>query len=444
MGRHSLEHIRFGYGLTPDEPVHMGAPELLNGLKEPDELALIYPREPSNDRLQTMSVYHSHRRKDRRSEITVSMLKRLRRLSSKDFAVRLTRSVAAKAGFRERLVAFWSDHFTVAAQTLNVSVLIGPFHDEAIRPNLTGPFSQLLFAAATHPAMLHYLDQQNSVGPNSVLAKEGRGLNENLAREILELHSLGVGASYGQNDVTEFAKLLTGLRVTPNGMRYVPAFAEPGAKRVLGKTYGGNVGAIEILSAFEDIALKPETADHLARKLVIHFIEDVPEEALVTRMAAAYLASGGKLMSLYEVMLADPTAWSPDLRKVKQPYDFMVSAARAIGVTADQIMDMGRGAFRSAVATPLARMGQPPFEPMGPDGWPEEAEAWITPAMLAGRIDWASGMAERLAGKVDPRTLLDRVLPGLASDDLRFAVNATESGWEGVALILASPEFNRR
>ena len=444
MSAGGLEHIRFGYGLTGAALPALSGADLQFALLGPDKMATRFARATSQDRLAAVHAFVGQRNRDPQSKLTQSMQKTLRQTHSEDFKAALARAVAAPVGFRERLAAFWADHFTVAAQNTRVATLVGPFHDEAIRPHLAGPFSQMLFAASTHPAMLLYLDQQNSVGPNAKLSRDGQGLNENLAREILELHSLGVGASYSQGDVTEFAKLLTGLRVTPGGMRYQAGLAEPGAKAVLGVLYGGASSLDQIRAALVDIALKPETAQHLAHKLVTHFITDTPDPALVARMAEAYLASGGSLMALYEVMLASSDAWQADLRKIKQPFDFIVSSGRAIGVTADQVMGLDRKQFGAAVVRPLTRMGQKPFEPRGPDGWPEEADAWVTPAMLAARIDWSARVAEELAGKVDPRRLLEAVLPGLASDDLRFAVNGTESGWEGVALILASPQFNRR
>ena len=306
----------------------------------------------------------------------------------------------------------------------------------------------MLIATTTHPMMLHFLDQSSSIGPQSRRAKvsdKQRGLNENLARELLELHTLGVGSAYGQEDVTQLAALLTGLRVTPNGFRFNPSLAEPGAEVVLGASYGGGAARLaDIDAALDDLALHPDTARHLATKLVAHFISDTPDPGMITAMSDAYLAADGDMMALYKTMLDHPASWGTRLEKVKPPFDYVVSSLRALSVIPKALDALNRKDLRNGIAQPLIAMGQTPARPPGPDGWPETADAWITPALLTARIEWSAGLARLFAEDLDPRTFLETALGGLASRNLTFAAAGAETRWEGVAVVLASPEFNRR
>ena len=441
----ALSAIRFGYGIDARAPRMVDAAGLLADVTGPDTTIDQFPRETTQKRVALLAAFRDARKAGGTTSMGADMVRKgLRQRRFADLRVALQRPLAAPVGFRERLAAFWADHFTVAARGLALRSFVAPYHDEAIRPHLAGRFADMLFAALTHPAMLLYLDQQASVGPNSPAAKGALGLNENLAREALELHTLGVGADYTQTDVTEFAELLTGLRVNRDGMVFSRRFAEPGSETVLGKVYGPKPSLETIRSALRDIALRPDTAAHLARKLAVHFVSDVPDPDMVASMTAAYLANGGHLLPVYDAMLAHPAAWQAALTKVKPPMDYIISAARAVGLMPEEIGKMRRGDLNRSVLGPLARMGQTPFLPRGPDGWAEAADAWVTPATLAARIDWATALAEARGSALDPRLLLDVVLPGFASERLRFAVAGTESGWEGVALILASPQFNRR
>lgn len=354
--------------------------------------------------------------------------------------------LGAPSAFRERLVAFWTDHFTVAATSRPAALLLADMIRTAIRPHVTGRFGDMLMAVTTHPAMLFYLNQVQSVGPGSGPGlRRGRGLNENLAREILELHSLGVGGAYRQDDVRAFAELLTGLSVDGGGFRFRPAIAEPGAEVLLGRSYGGGRARLgDIRAALQDIALHRDTARHLARKLVVHFIGMEPRQEHVDAIARAYLQGDGELTAAYAALLGDARAWEPLFGKARQPFDFVVAALRAAGQTAADIEALPPRMFRQGIVQPLALMGQPLMRPPGPDGWDEAAEAWITPPGLAARIRWAAGVAERLLSDRDPREFLDTTLADAAGPALRRAVGRAASRTDGLALVLASPEFNRR
>ena len=318
--------------------------------------------------------------------------------------------------------------------------------EDAIRPNITGSFSDLLTAATLHPAMLTYLDQSQSVGPNSFQGRrQEKGLNENLAREVIELHSLGVGAGYGQDDVRQMAELLTGVTYDPRvGTRFEPRRAEPGPETVLGVTYDGE-GMDPVRAALGDLGRRVETAGHIARKLAVHFVSDTPDASLVAALQAAFVASDGDLMAVYTALLTHPAAWQPQAEKVRQPVDFVIASLRALGVGGADVMAMSRNLFRAKLQGAMAEMGQPWKKPKGPDGWPEDAAAWISPQSLATRITWVMQMPEKLVPTMpDPVAMMTACLADRAGETLIWAVSKAENIREGVGLVLASADFNRR
>lgn len=358
----------------------------------------------------------------------------------------IARAIDAPDGFRERLARFWADHFTVRNRAGLDSALPGAFVEDAIRPYLGRRFADLLRAATLHPAMLAYLDQVSSVGPNSELGRRrGRGLNENLARELIELHTLGVGAAYTQADVRELAELLTGLGVdSGSGTVFRPDWAEPGAETVLGTTYGPE-GIAPVEAVLADLAARPETAGHIARKLAVHFVADDPPPALVADLAAVFRATGGDLPALHGALADHPAAWSAPLTKLRQPFEHVVAGLRALGVSGAQVMALPRGPLRRHLILPMARMGQPWQAPRGPDGWPEAAEAWVTPQLLAARIEWALEAPQRLVPELpDPADLARRALGPMAEGRVEWAASRAETRAEGVALVLSAPAFKWR
>ncbi|MEM7717757.1 MAG: DUF1800 domain-containing protein [Pseudomonadota bacterium] len=439
MRSETLSAIRFGYGRSPMNSAATTTAGLLDAAKASSNLS---PRLHSKTRRDQIAVHRAAR--DKGQEAQQEARRTLRRVLADDVRAYLSFAVS-DPGFGARLVSFWADHFTVAANGPLLGTLVPDFVETAIRPNIAGPFPDLLRAAIKHPAMLIYLNQVQSVGPNSRIGKRReRGLNENLAREILELHTLGVDAGYKQTDVQAFAELLTGLSADKGGFIFRQGISEPGPHLVLGKRYGQSETSLsDIDGALTDIALHPDTATHLARKLVLHFIGR-EDDALIARMADAYLAAKGDLPTLYAVMLDHDHAWTPHLQKAKLPFDFIVSALRAAGATAQDVAETSRGDLRTGVIGAMQMMGQPIFRPPGPDGWDENPDAWITPPGLAARIRWATEFAERIEATHDPRDFLQMALADVASPILEFAVGGSESGVEGIALTLVSPEFNRR
>lgn len=350
----------------------------------------------------------------------------------------------------ERLVHFWSNHFAVSVDKVLMVGLAGSFEADAIRPNVLGRFEDLLLAVVRHPAMLLYLDQAQSVGPGSVAGQRAlerqarvRGLNENLAREILELHTLGVRSGYTQDDVTEFARALTGWTLpgdapqdgSGSSFRFVAALHEPGARTVLGRRYADE-GEQQARAILHDLATAPATARHIATKLTRHFVADDPPPALVQRLADSFLRSGGDLTSLYRELVASPQAWEPAQAKFKSPWDWGVSCLRALG----------RRELPTRQASNLwTQLGQPVWRPGSPAGYGDMAATWAAPDALIRRVETAQRLAQQAGNTVDARALAPRLLPGDAlTEATAGAIARADSADTALALLLVAPEFLRR
>lgn len=452
MTETELAAIRFGYGLGPNRRA-ADAAALLRGLAAPDDGP---GRHPMMD-VKTASALEARFRAAQRAardggadaeEALKAVRAEMSGAGREALRLSMARCLDAESALRERLVMFWADHFTARPKANVLAAYVQPYLDATIRPHVTGRFADMLKAVVESPLMLAYLDQTGSIGPNSQIGrKRGKGLNENLAREMLELHTLGVGGAYGQADVRELAELLTGLdwRAT-EGFAFRRAMAEPGAETVLGKSYGGDPAELEAIhAALEDLAVHPDTARHMARKLAVHFVADTPPEALVEALEAAWRDNGGDLMAVYGVLLSHPEAWRPELGKVKPPFGFVVSALVALGMRGADLLALERRVFHRLLDNPMRTMGQRFFSPPGPDGWPETAQAWVTPQGVASRIRWSLDAPRRLVDPLpDPRGFVQVALGGLAPQRLVGAVNGAESRVQGLALVLASPAFNRR
>jgi uncharacterized protein (DUF1800 family) len=357
---------------------------------------------------------------------------------------RFQRAVQARAGLVERLVAFWANHFCVSVAKSNfIRISAGAFEREAIRPHVLGRFSDMLFAVESHPAMLHYLDNQQSIGPNSQAGlRQNRGLNENLAREIMELHTLGVDGGYTQADVTSLARILTGWTIAgragklgePGTYVFNPNAHEPGPQVLLGKTYAPE-GTRQGEAALLGLARHPATAKHIATKLCRHFVADEPPPALAARLAGVFSATDGDLKAVTLALIDAPEAWTAPLTKMRMPYEFLVAAMRITGRVPE---DPG------ALLHPLAMLGMPFWTPPGPNGFPDTAAAWASPEGMKLRLDVASQAASRLRDPPDPRELLDAIAGGAASEETRQAVARAETKQQGIALLLMSPEVQRR
>ena len=372
----------------------------------------------------------------------------LRDSAGADFLARIRLGATTDAGFRERWALFWANHFTVSAIKLTTAPVVGPFEQEAIRPRVFGRFEDLLVAASSHPAMLLYLDQTRSIGPDSVAARRAAdadreaGLNENLAREIMELHTVGVEAGYSQADVTEFARAMTGWSVgrfekpeEPGGQFMFRPFAhEPGARTIMGRQYGED-GQGQALAVMKDLAANPHTARHLAIKISRHFVADDPPPALTARLERTWLDTGGDLAAVARALVKSPQAWAPEPAKFKTPYEFMVSAWRASDTVPDDV---------TKVAPVLNAMGQKAFSAPSPKGWPEEAQAWCAPDAVIKRMAWSEALADQAIGQRDPGELASNALGARLSPPVAKAISRAETRSEGLAILLMSPEFQRR
>jgi uncharacterized protein (DUF1800 family) len=357
---------------------------------------------------------------------------------------RLQRAVIADCGFVERLVAFWSNHFCISANKGGLARMwAGSFEREAIRPHVLGRFGDMLKAVEQHPAMLFFLDNQQSLGPESRAGQNRkRGLNENLAREIMELHTLGVGGGYSQEDVTSLARIITGWTFAgrqgqlgaPGSFVFNANAHQPGAQRLLGNTYENN-GVAQGEAALADIARHPSTAKFIATKFARHFVADDPPPALVARLQETFRNTDGDLKALTFVLLDSDEAWQAPLTKLRSPYEFLVATGRLLGRIPE---DPGR------YLGSLNLLGQPLWSPSGPNGFPDTNAAWAAPEGMKLRLDVSAQVASRLADSIDPRDLLELVAADAASPETRQTVEHAESRQQALALLLMSPEFQRR
>ena len=432
---------RFGLGARPGEiegiagdPAGWVLGQFRAETDRPTALAAV---QATPERLRrTVQAFHDVRVD---ADAARTMRQTARALLTDDIGHRVDHALVTDRPVHERLVQFWSNHFTVAATRGTTVSVAMPFEVEAIRPHVTGRFRALLGAVTRHPAMLLYLDNVLSVGPNSPFGqRRGRGLNENLARELLELHTLGVDGDYTQADVRALARILTGWSVTlaaeprPGQFRFLPARHEPGDKTLLGVRIA-EAGVAEGEAALDLLARHPATARHLATKLARHFVADDLPDTLVDRLAAVFRDTDGDLTALYRALVTAPEAWADPLAKIKTPNDLVLSAGRALGVSDTQ-----------AVTGSLHLMGQMPFAAPSPAGWPDRAVDWIGPEAMLTRADWATAAGRRVGRNARPAALLDQAVGPLAAARTRFLVQGAPSQAEGIALVLMSPAFQRR
>jgi uncharacterized protein (DUF1800 family) len=371
---------------------------------------------------------------------------------------RLTGALTTPTPFVERLVYFWSNHFAVSIEKQPVALMAGAFETEAIRPHVLGRFEDMLVAVEQHPAMQYFLDQTGSIGPDSVAAEKAEarnakrrvGLNENLARETMELHTLGVRTGYTQQDVTEFAKALTGWSVTglqaaqlptplpPGVFVFRPQAHEPGERTVMGRTYSdlpGPRGVQQGLTMLHDFARAPATAQHIARKLAVHFVSDNPPPSLVARLADTFQKSDGDLPTVYRALIDAQEAWQPVNAKFKTPWEWTVSATRGLG---------WQSAEANRTAPLLRQLGQPIWQPGSPAGYDDIAASWAAPDALVRRVEFAQKLASRVSDRVDARTVGPQWLAGSLSSATATEIGRAESASDALALLMVSPDFLRR
>jgi uncharacterized protein (DUF1800 family) len=369
-------------------------------------------------------------------------------------AARYECAINSDEPLRERLTHFWTNHFAVSADKVVALGLAGALENEAIRPHLSGRFVDMLLAVERHPAMILYLDNQQSSGPNSELAKfvarrrpdseRKIGINENLAREILELHTLGVNGGYTQADVTTFAQALTGWSVgggkgrlaqgEPGEFVFREGVHEPGGKVILGMRYSED-GYAQAKAVLDDLARHPSTAKFIATKLVRHFVGDESAPATVEKIAKVFRDSDGHLPTVHRAVVDLAQPWQEPFAKFKTPHEFVVSTFRALNFVPKQPQQV-LSAFDS--------LGQRPYSPGSPAGWPDSADHWDGPDALMKRIEWSTLIGERTGTRVSPLELADQLLGPALGDHSRTAIARAASSAQALTLLLVSPEFQRR
>jgi uncharacterized protein (DUF1800 family) len=367
-----------------------------------------------------------------------------------EVSARFAHALGCNRPFIERLTQFWTNHFAISVDKGELPALAGSFEREAIRPNVLGHFALLLQSVERHPAMLIYLDNQNSAGPNSKAAQNSAqrnaqakvGINENLAREILELHTLGVGGGYTQQDVTTFACVISGWSFgrlngrleSPGAFMFRPQLHEPGPKTVLGKRYldTGYLQGVDVLS---DLATHPSTAHFIATKLARHFIADDPPHSVVDRLARAFSESGGHLSTVYAALIDSPEAWKQPLTKFKTPADYIVSSYRGLNLPMPE---------DRALAGLFDQLGQRTYAPGSPAGWPDRSADWDGASALLKRIEWADKIGQKIGSKRDAEQLAADLLGKTLSETTRIALAGAASPSQAITLLLSAPEFMRR
>ncbi len=389
---------------------------------------------------QRLAEFRGALGKDRSEEDKKKARRAAREAYRQDVFARADVALKTEAPFVERLVRFWSNHFTVSATRPPVLPIAGPFEAEVIRPYVTGRFANMLRASARHPAMLLYLDNARSIGPNSWAGRRsGRGLNENYARELLELHTLGVDGGYTQDDVIELARILTGWMVgRPRDrdfgqFRFLQAAHEPGPKVLFNHIYQQG-GIAEGDAALATLARHPSTARHIATKLARHFVADDPPPSAVQRLETVFRQTDGDLGAVSQALIDLPDAWEMRGSKVLSADEFVIASLRATGLDPQTIRFPGA----------LLVLGQATWMAPSPAGWPDRSEDWIGPEAITKRMDLARALAEPASRMVDPAVLFEDTIGPIASETTRFHALRAPSAADAVALVLMSPEFQRR
>ena len=419
--------VRFGLGRRGTEPLPSDPSSwLLDQLRQPDPTRLDDP--PSSIKGLTAL-------RDDRANKPPPGESRSAALFKAEAAAQLANAATTSAPFRERLVWFWTNHFTISRRQHACACVAAAFVEEAIRPHVTGWFGDMVLAVMRHPAMLLYLDNAVSFGPDSPLGQRShRGLNENLARECMELHTVSPASGYAQADVTSFAKILTGwsveLKTDPPGFRYRPLAHEPGVQTVMGRQFppdeAGGVAALGFL------ANHPATHRFLATKLVRHFVADDPSPDVVQAIEAVLRDTNGDLGAASAALVWQPAAWQPGT-KLRTPIDYLLASVRSLDTPPDQVPMLGI----------LGGLGQPLWTAPAPNGWPDRADDWAAPEAMLRRIDWANSFAGRV-GDRDVADLADAAMGPLLRPETLAAIHRAGSRRDAMTLLLTSPEFQRR
>jgi uncharacterized protein (DUF1800 family) len=357
-----------------------------------------------------------------------------------EIAARIGAAATSDAPLLERLTHFWSNHFTVSILRPAIRGFAAAFEREAIRPHVTGRFADMMLAVARHPAMLLYLDNAMSIGPDSMVGvRRDKGLNENLGRELLELHTLGVDGGYTQKDVEALARILTGWSVAqlndpnPGVFMFRPRIHEPGSKTLLGRSFA-EAGPGEGEAAIAMLAAHPATAKHVATKLARHFIADDPPKDSVERIARVFRDTAGDLRQVTAAVIKEDAAWRTPFAKMRTHGEMVIAACRATGFTPPPEM----------LVNSLRQLDQMPFFAPSPAGWPDAAANWVSPESVLRRAEWCQTFADRMPDPPDPVELAQAAFGEALPEETMQAIRLAPDRRAGLALLLASPQFQRR
>jgi uncharacterized protein (DUF1800 family) len=440
---------RFGYGATPAlAKLNIQDPKkwLLDQLRD---YSIQNPKWTSEQALKQIFAYRHDRKMIQQSaenNKAITSLKAKRREminSSKKLSAQIIlQAIQTEQPLQARLQDFFANHFSLSNTNANMRTIAPTLESEAIAPHLNGYFADMLVSVTRHPAMLYYLNNESSIGPNSALGlkRQKRGLNENLGREILELHTLGVNGGYTQSDVQALSKSLTGWSIGGRKKREALGFVfkayahEPGEKILLGKRYAAatrnsDQQAVDMLNS---LATHDQTAQHLSYKIAKHFIADSPPQTLVQQMAKRWVDTRGHIPSVMTIMIGHPLSWLPKSSKFKTPREYVISLQRAC-----QLRNT-----KPDILKTLEILGQAPYSSGSPAGFSDNAQDWASASALMDRIEWAEHIAGQV--KMSPIEVAMVALGDLLSPSTAQHIMRAESKQQGLAILFMSPEFLRR
>ena len=436
-----LAATRFGWGLSDRDTLHQDGKSWLekqvgSGLDEGWQLT-----QSVEDVFQQQQDLRMQRKSARPADQKQTQGKKPADAALQAELLRLAYAQATAAPFLDRLSHFWANHFAISARGGILKGLASGYELQAIRPHVLGSFTDMLMAAVKHPAMLFYLDNIKSIGPNSKAGKRrGAGLNENLAREILELHTLGVDGGYTQEDVTNFAKCLTGWTIDMQARHgalgsfyFNPNWHEPGNHRVLDRARSGD-GLKQAESVLREIATRPATARHIARRLARHFTSDSPPKSLVSKLEKRFLDTAGDLREVTLALVQADESWSEKRTRFIPPLAYALAVARALP-----------GSLAPMRLVWAARqMGQPLWVPNSPEGYPDDNASWLNADALKLRLNLADEAARKADIGNNVSAFAERLFGSTLSSQTSKAIARAESARQGLTLLLMSPEFQRR
>jgi len=449
----SLENIavnRFGYGARGDELAHAKAApkkwlsaqlQVINFTDEQPTSADVFV---AHAKFQKQKKLMKQQKKQTLSSQDKEKSKMMKGAARKTYikmsAASLKQAITSEHSVSWRLLDFFSNHFSVSTVGRLMVGLSPTLEREAIAPNLLGNFADMLLAVEQHPAMLIYLNNEKSFGPNSRMAKKRKvGLNENLAREIMELHTLGVDGGYSQSDVIELAKGITGWSVKrpkkEHGSGFVfRAYAhEPGSRELLGKKYAQH-GIKQGQQMLRDLAMHPNTATYICNKIAHHFVSENPPQSLITKMQNTWLNNQGNLKKVMLTLFDAEESWIAQPQKFKTPREFVISTYRAIAP---------KNINSRALFNSLNNLGQMPFNAGSPAGFSDDESDWLGASALMARVEWSS-LVSGQKKSINAKRIMATALGNSISQNTYQMVMRAESRQQASTLLLMSPEFQRR